>query len=76
MNKKLYFQCLKLCSGHYLSQNINNDWNDLTEEEQEEFLRQNAWEPLQEENTSLIWKTIESAAQVTHNFIQNLNEEI
>lgn len=38
MNEKLKFEILQLCSGHYLSANLPNNWYELTELEQNEFL--------------------------------------
>ena len=46
MKSKLYFDCLQLCSGHFLCEIIPSNWNDLTEEQQIEFIEENAWEPM------------------------------
>lgn len=38
MNNELYFKCLQLASGNYLSANLPSNWYDWTEEQQNEFL--------------------------------------
>ena len=74
MNDKLYLQCLQLCSGHYLCANYPHNWEDLTEEKQLEFIADNLWEPMENELPELVRGAIESAAQVTYNFIEDLNK--
>ena len=76
MNDKLYFQCLQLCSGHYLSANLPNNWYDLTEKQQNEFLNENNWEPFENYPPEYVWGCIESAAKVTQQFIEDLSEEV
>ncbi len=72
MNDELKFEILQLCSGHYLSKNIPDDWEILTEEEQNEFLENNVWQPLEGYPPSSIWNAIESSATVTQHFIEDL----
>lgn len=72
MNDELKFETLKLCSGHYLSKNIEDDWDILTEEEQLEFIQENTWEPLEDCEPLLIKNAIESCTIVTQQFIENL----
>ena len=72
MNEELKFQILQLCSGHYLTQNIPDDWYELTEEEQLEFISSNLWEPIENADPFLIKNAIESAATVTQHFIDDL----
>lgn len=76
MNDKLYFKCLQLCSGHYLSANIPSNWYDLTEKQQNEFLNENNWEPFENYDSSFVMGCIESAAKVTQQFIEDLSEEV
>ena len=76
MNDKLYFKCLQLCSGHYLSANIPNNWYNLTENQQNEFINENNWEPFEDYDVEYIWSCIESAAKVTQQFIEDLSEEV
>ena len=71
MKSKLYFDCLQLCSGHFLCEIIPNNWNDLTEEEQIEFIEENAWEPLAEIKGEVLISYIEDAAEVTYDFIHS-----
>jgi hypothetical protein len=74
MNDKLYFKCLQLCSGHYLSANIPSNWYDLTEKQQNEFLIENNWEPFEYYDSQYVWGCIESSAKVTYEFIEDLDK--
>lgn len=75
MDNELYFKCLQLASGHYLSANLPSNWYDWTEEQQNEFLIENNWEPFEYHSPEYVWGCIESAAKVTYNLIQDLNKE-
>ena len=76
MNNEVYFKCLQLASGHYLSANIPKNWYDWTEDQQNEFLIENNWEPFENYDPEYVWGCIESAAKVTQEFIEDLNKEI
>jgi len=76
MNDKLKFEILQLVSGHYLCANFPNNWEDLTEEQQNEFLSENVWEPFENYDIEYVWSCIESAAKVTQEFIEDLNKEV
>ncbi len=71
MNKELKFRILQLCSGHYLSANIPNNWYDLTEEEQNKFLADNVWEPFETYDIELVWRCITSATKATQEFMED-----
>ena len=71
MNKELKFRILQLCSGHYLSANIPNNWYDLTEEEQNKFLTDNVWEPFETYDVEFVWRCITSATKATQEFIED-----
>ncbi|MEM8718997.1 MAG: hypothetical protein AAGE84_06765 [Cyanobacteria bacterium P01_G01_bin.39] len=73
MNSKLYFKCLQLASGHYLSANLPSNWYDWTEDQQNEFLIENNWEPFENYDPEYVWGCIESAAKVTYEFIEDLS---
>ena len=74
MNNNLYFQCLQLASGHYLSANLPNNWYDLTKDQQNEFLIENNWEPFENYDPEYVRGCIESAAKVTHEFVEDLDK--
>lgn len=75
MNDRLYEQCLQLCSGHYLCANYPDNWFELDYDKQLEFIADNLWEIVENESPELIKAAIESAASVTMQFIEELNEE-
>ena len=76
MNDELKFKILQLTSGHYLSATIPNNWYDLTEDQQNEFLTENNWKPFEDYDPEFVWGCIESAAKVTQQFIEDLSEEV
>ena len=75
MNDKLEFRILQLASGHYLSANLPNDWESFTEDQQNEFLSENVWQPFEDYDIEYVWSCIESAAQATQEFIEDLNND-
>ncbi len=48
MTELTYAQrCFKWASGHYLDDEIDDDFWELDTEDQEEYLEDNAWEPFE-----------------------------
>ena len=74
MNSNLYFQCLQLCSGHYLCANYPSNWQDLEYKNQLEFVEDNLWQPMENEDPEYVMQCIENAATVTQQFIEELNK--
>lgn len=74
MDNELYLKCLMLCSGHYLCANYPDNWENLSENEQLEFIGDNLWEPMENESPELVQSAIESAAIATYHFIEDLNQ--
>ena len=74
MNNNLEFRVLQLVSGHYLCANYPDNWYELSDSKQLEFIQDNLWEPVENESPNLIRGAIESAAQVTLHFIEDLNK--
>lgn len=75
MNEHLKFRVLQLCSGHYLSANIPSNWHSLSKQEQNKFLEDNVWEPFEYYPAEFVWGCIESAADATQHFIEDLQED-
>jgi hypothetical protein len=65
-----------LCSGHYLCANYPDNWENLSENEQLEFIGDNLWEPMENESPELVQSAIESAAIATYHFIEDLNHKV
>lgn len=72
LDEQLKFKILQLCSGHYLCANIPDDWYELTEEEQNQFLQDNNWQPFDRYDPDYVGNCIESAATATQHFIEDL----
>ena len=74
MNDKLYLDCLILCSGHYLCSNYPDNWEDLNYKAQLEFVEDNLWQPMENEDPEYVMQCIDNAATCTQQFIENLNK--
>lgn len=76
MDNELYLKCFMLCSGHYLCANYLDNWENLSGNEQLEFIGDNLWEPMENELPELVQSAIESAAVATYHFIEDLNHKV
>ena len=73
LDEQLRFKILQLCSGHYLSANIPDDWYELTEEEQDQFLQDNNWQPFEYYDPNYVENCTErSLSSATQHFIEDL----
>lgn len=72
VNNDLKFQILQFCSGHYLIKNIPDNWDDLTKQEQNQFINDNVWQPLEGCNPQDVWDNIENSARSTKKFVESL----
>lgn len=75
MKDNLKFEVLQLCSGHFLTKHFPNNWDELTQTEQDKFLSENCWEPLEHLDSNFLYETIENSAIITQRFIENLKGE-
>ena len=73
--EQLEFKVLQLTSNHFLCKSIPDNWYDLSEDQQNEFLIENNWEPFENYEPQYVWSYIENAAQATQEFIEDLNKE-
>ena len=71
MNDPLNFPLLQLCSGHYLCHCYPDDWLELTEAEQNQFVLDNAWQPFENYDADYVISCIDSAAEATLQFLEN-----
>ena len=65
MNKKIDltdFKLLQFSSGAFLSEQLPDNWEELSEEAQEEFLNTNVWDPLDNFEASELLAIIDSHA--------------
>ena len=60
-------------SGHFLTAQIPDNWEELDEEKQDEFLEDAAWQPFENERVSVVWSIIEDAAEATIRHINKHN---
>jgi len=55
-------RCFQWASGFYLTEHVDNDWFELEEEEQDEFLESHLWQPFEFYDARMISKEIASLA--------------
>jgi hypothetical protein len=55
------FRLLQMASEHFLTEGIPDKWDNMTGEEQDEFLDDHVWEPLEDMGSGQIWEIIENA---------------
>ena len=73
LNQQQEFLILQICSGHYLWEEIPDNWEKLEEEEQDQFLRDHAWQPLEHAEPNYIYEKIELAYDKTIALFKKLN---
>ncbi len=71
MSTITFFEILQHCSGHYLCDPLPNNWEEMNEEEQDSFLENSAWEPLEYAVAEYIREAIEGAAHSTRRFLEH-----
>lgn len=76
MKKINYFEILQQTSGHFLTEHIPDNWNELSGVEQDTFLENNAWEPFEYWQVDDVFELIVSAADSTKRFLEQAGVEV
>lgn len=69
LTPELEFKILQQCSNHFLICPFPDGWEDMTDVEQDEFIRENAWQPLENATVSRVYELIDDAATVLTLFL-------
>ena len=64
------FKLLQTCSGHFTTSNIPDNWNTLSDEEQNIWLEDHKWEPFEYWEPSQVWNIINAAHHSANTFIK------
>jgi len=64
-----------MTSGHYLCECLPSDFVDMSSEDFDEFLVNNAWEPFEYWAAKDIYDCISAAAYSTVRYIEGLNDD-
>lgn len=56
------FEILQTCSRNFLTDPLPDDWYELTEIEQDNFLCDHAWQPLEYFSAEQLWQLIDNSA--------------
>jgi len=72
LDEAIKLQILQTVSAGYLTEPLPDDWHELSEEEQETFLRNNAWEPFEYWPE---WDVYEAILALTYNVEKLIQEQ-
>ncbi|MBW4533197.1 MAG: hypothetical protein KME09_04605 [Pleurocapsa minor HA4230-MV1] len=70
-NHQFRFQILQACSKNFLTESLPDDWYELTDQQQDNFLCGCAWQPLEHLSAQELWQLIESSADTFSAFLLN-----
>ncbi len=76
MKKINYFEILQQTSGHFLTEHIPDNWNEMSTVEQDTFLEEAAWEPFEYWDVADVWSLIDAAAYSTKQFLEKMGAEV
>ena len=60
---ELEFSIMQQLSGNFLTSRLPDNWEDMEDDEQNEFIIDNAWEPLEQQSPRDVLCYIENAAE-------------
>jgi len=60
-------------SGQFLTQGLPDDYDQLTNEELDDFIDDHKWEPFEDYDSSFIWEQIEHLALSVRNYMEDSN---
>lgn len=71
------FNILQLCSGNFLCDTLPDEWEDMSEEDQDSFIVENAWQPFEGWPANEVFEIINNAAFTMVSYIESnhLNKE-
>jgi hypothetical protein len=72
MNRNKLVQRL---SGHFLSEQLPDNWHELSEEELSTFIEANTWEPLEHCNADEIFEVIDVLTRDVEAIIEEVSDE-
>lgn len=67
------FKLLQACSNNFLTSQLPDNWLDLTELEQDTFLCDYAWQPLEYFSPKQLWQAIDNSADTIYAFFSTFN---
>lgn len=64
------FEILQWASGHFLTEKIPDDWEDMSSAEQDDYLQEHVWEPYVNRPLGELWELIEINADTSIHFFK------
>ena len=70
------FELFQLSSRNFLCQKIPDNWQELDDEKQDDFIQENVWQPLEYCDSSRILELIDSSTSVMFEFLKDKGIEV
>ena len=70
------FELFQILSGNFICQTVPDNWQELDDEEQDEFIQENVWQPLEYHNSSEILELIDSSTSTMIEFLKEKGIEV
>lgn len=74
MNDKLKFSILRICSRHFLSNPLLNNWNQLTQNQQHRFLNEHGLPSFKQHKAEDLCSCIQSCVRTTTKIVEAISE--
>ena len=70
------FELFQILSGNFICQTVPDNWRELDDEKQDEFIQENVWQPLEYSDSSLILEVIDNSTSTLIEFLKNKGIEV
>ncbi len=70
------FELFQILSCNFICETIPDDWQELDDEEQDEFIQEHIWQPLEYCDSSRILELIDSSTSVMIEFLEEKGIEV
>ena len=72
--KVSYNYLMRMASGNYLTEYLPPDWHTWNSKKADTFVKEHAWEPLENWDAEEIWQQISQMADLMENCIERYSE--
>ena len=68
------FKILQLACGDFLTEYFPDGWESMNSDDQDQFMADHAWEPLENSSTEVVYGMIETSARRTIEYAETLKK--
>lgn len=76
MSDDEYKKIVILSSGYYLTEALPDDFFEMSEEDQDQFMEDNCWQPFEYWDVKEVYAVIDSASYATKTFVNKDRQEL